>query len=232
MERSVWGNQWRGTGLPGSLTTKLINFSKVGREMEEEAHSWGFLSQQQLVGPPGHSLGYGAQSASHSAHMRPATPPGPQRCTPVRTGQDWTAHRRLAWGYWTPPQMLTGHDSLQTHLCLTNGGSRPILADTGRQRPIPADTWGPSGGPREPRAAASCRALVLTGKSSQNKMQLPSLTTNEAGPRLSPENQGARHARWPGSHLRAPLYPLTVTPLPSKQMVMIQPLRRERSRRL
>lgn len=87
MERSVWGNQWRGTGLPGSLATKLINFSKVGREMEEEAHSWGFLSQQQLVGPPRpqpwirgpERLTFSPHEASHPA--RPAA---------VHPHQDWT----------------------------------------------------------------------------------------------------------------------------------------------
>lgn len=89
--------------------------------------------------------------------------------------------------------MLTGHDRLQTHLCLTNGGSRPILTETGGQRPIPADTWGPSRGPREPRAAASCRALVLTGESSHGtRCNFPPLLPTRRDP------TSAQRTRLPG----------------------------------
>lgn len=118
------GNQRKEVELPGSLATKLIN-SQMWKEMEAEHIAGDSFLNSSSWSLPGHSLGYRAPSVStFSAHeashpTRPAALQVAARdrlCTPVRTGQDWTAHGRLAWGYCTPPQMLSARGRLQTHL--------------------------------------------------------------------------------------------------------------------
>lgn len=183
MECSMSGNQRREMGLPRSLAPKLLNFSQVEREMEAEHTAGGSFLNSSSWGLPGHSLEFGAPSVStFSAHevSRPSRPAALRAaaryrlCSPVRTGQDWPAHGCLARGYCTPPQMSTARGRLQTHLC-----------DEWGQRAIPADMQGPSGGsrgPREPRGAASCRGLVPTGKSSQNRCNFPPLLPRRLDP--------------------------------------------------
>ena len=139
----------------------------------------------------------GHRASPRSAHTRPVTPPGLQPCKwrpetgcAPPSGLDRTGQPMGAW-----PGVTACLPKCSLHVA----GCRHISDEWGQRR-IPADTRGPSGGPRETRGAASCRGLVPKGKSSQNKMQLPSFTTKEAGLHFSPENQGARHARWPSSH--------------------------------
>lgn len=231
--RCVWNARRRGTkggrwGCP-SLAPELINFSQVEREMEAE-HTAGvpFLNSSSW-GLPGHSLGFGGTRRLHIQRTRGQSPHQARSpvavaryrlCSPSgldRTGQPRAPGRGLL--HASPNRTARGR--LQTHLCDEWGSVPSLLTCRGHPR-----------GPGSRGGAASCRGSHSHRQIISEQMQLACFTTKEAGPRFSPENQGARHARWPSSHLCANLYPLTVSPLPSKQMVMIRPPDRELSRRL
>ena len=81
-ECSMSGNQRREMELPGSLATKLINFSQMWREMEAEHIAGDSFLNSSSWSLPGHSLGYGAPSVSTFSVRATSSASHPPLCTP------------------------------------------------------------------------------------------------------------------------------------------------------